>query len=284
MCAHTHKTHPIACVRIFGTSCTPPTRFRYLTSFKDELLSTWLISTTPPQPRAAACVISKIYDQTEYRNDLGIGPAGGNGRKDMPVDAAKEPVSIGGHSVYGAYFEGGMGYRNDTTTKVATDNEPESIYMVASGTHYNGGCCFDYGNAEINNRDDGAGTMECVYFGSWNAKRNGGWCGGDGDGTPNAGPWVMADLENGEETKQNWIVWWLTRSPSPSASLCAYAYACVIHLFCSSPRTQRLHPLTYPLIPPSLPLTISPATTSHRYQQGFGRATSHSTSTQTRLP
>jgi hypothetical protein len=174
----------------------------YLTSFKDELLSTWLISTTPPQPRAAACVISKIYDQTEYRNDLGIGPAGGNGRKDMPVDAAKEPVSIGGHSVYGAYFEGGMGYRNDTTTKVATDNEPESIYMVASGTHYNGGCCFDYGNAEINNRDDGAGTMECVYFGSWNAKRNGGWCGGDGDGTPNAGPWVMADLENGEETKK----------------------------------------------------------------------------------
>lgn len=32
--------------------------------------------------------------------------------------------------------------------------------MVTSGTHYNGGCCFDYGNAETDNHDDGAGTME----------------------------------------------------------------------------------------------------------------------------
>ena len=47
------------------------------------------------------------------------------------------------------------------------------------------------GNAETNNDDDGAGTMECVYFGTWNATRSG-WCGGSGPG-----PWVMADLENG---------------------------------------------------------------------------------------
>ena len=53
------------------------------------------------------------------------------------------------------------------------------------------GCCFDYGNAEVDNHDDGAGTMECVYLGSWNATRDG-WCGGTG-----TGPWVMADLENG---------------------------------------------------------------------------------------
>eukprot|EP01048_Picozoa_sp_COSAG05_P023528 COSAG05_NODE_5136_length_1255_cov_2.293253_2_plen_102_part_01 len=50
-------------------------------------------------------------------------------------------------------------------------------------------CSFDYGNAETNNNDDGAGTMECVYFGSWNATRNGGWCGGSGPG-----PWVMAGM------------------------------------------------------------------------------------------
>ena len=31
--------------------------------------------------------------------------------------------------------------RNDTTTNIATGNEPETIYMVASGTHFNGGCC-----------------------------------------------------------------------------------------------------------------------------------------------
>ena len=52
--------------------------------------------------------------------------------------------------------------------------------------------CFDYGNAEVNNTDDGAGTMECVYFGSWDAARSG-WCGGVGT----TGPWVMADLEDG---------------------------------------------------------------------------------------
>ena len=37
--------------------------------------------------------------------------------------------------------------------------------MVASGTHVNSGCCFDYGNAETNNRDNGNGHMDAVYFG-----------------------------------------------------------------------------------------------------------------------
>jgi non-reducing end alpha-L-arabinofuranosidase len=45
----------------------------------------------------------------------------------------------------------------------------------------------DYGNAELDNRDDGKGSMECVYFG--NATE---W--GHGSG---AGPWLMADLEQG---------------------------------------------------------------------------------------
>ena len=51
-------------------------------------------------------------------------------------------------------------YHVDNTTGVATGNDPESIYAVLSGTHINGGCCFDYGNSEVNNRDDGCGTME----------------------------------------------------------------------------------------------------------------------------
>ena len=70
------------------------------------------------------------------------------------------------HQVWAAVFEGGMGYRNDTTSGIATGDEPESIYMVASGTHYNDGCCFDYGNAELDMQDDGTGTMEAVYFGN----------------------------------------------------------------------------------------------------------------------
>ena len=80
------------------------------------------------------------------------------------------------------------GYRNDKTSGIATGDQPETEYMVTSGKYYNGGCCFDYGNAETNNNDDGNGTMEAVYFG--NSAR----AGARGAGS---GPWVMADLENG---------------------------------------------------------------------------------------
>jgi hypothetical protein len=53
---------------------------------------------------------------------------------------------------------------------------------------------FDYGNAEVNNHDDGAGTMECVYFGVWNATASG-WCGGAG-----SGPWVVS--HNGDRARR----------------------------------------------------------------------------------
>lgn len=129
-----------------------------------------------------------IYDQSPQGNHLTIAPPGGHVHQgDKPVNASRHPITLGGQPVYGAYFEGGMGYRNDNTTGVATGNEPETIYMVTSGTHYNGGCCFDYGNAETNAKDDGAGTMEAVYFGNSSTYSHG----------PGKGPWVMADLENG---------------------------------------------------------------------------------------
>jgi hypothetical protein len=55
----------------------------------------------------------------------------------------------------------------------------------------------DYGNAERDNHDDGAGTMEAVYFGNSPIFHQG-WCGGAGEnGTALDGPWVMTDLENG---------------------------------------------------------------------------------------
>ena len=61
------------------------------------------------------------------------------------------------------------------------------MYAIFDGTHYNGGCCFDYGNAETNSRDNGNGTMEAIYFGNIKV-----WGYGAGNG-----PWIMADLENG---------------------------------------------------------------------------------------
>jgi hypothetical protein len=60
--------------------------------------------------RGDSCVIQRIYDQSEKANHLDIAPAGGNVHHgDKPVNATRHPITVGGHSVYGAYFEGGMG-------------------------------------------------------------------------------------------------------------------------------------------------------------------------------
>merc|ERR1719198_1127812 len=82
-----------------------------------------------------------------------------------------------------------MGYRNDATDGVAVGDEAETMYMVVAGDHFNGECCFDYGNGETDVRDDGVATMEAVY---WGDKRGLLSHPGDGDG-----PWIMADLEQG---------------------------------------------------------------------------------------
>jgi len=137
---------------------------------------------------AAHCVIWKIYDQSAKANHLDIAPPGGAHRaEDAPCNATKDALTVGGHPVYGAYFEGGMGYRKLVGNGVAKGNDPETMYAVLNGKNFNGGCCFDYGNAETNALDTGAGSMEAIYFG--NSK---GWGHGGGEG-----PWIMADLENG---------------------------------------------------------------------------------------
>ena len=104
-------------------------------------------------------------------------------------------VLNGTHRVYGAWFEQGNGYRNDKTQGIATGNEEESMYMVTSGKRYNDLCCFDYGNSEnsvyAQNKSDGAGAMEAIYFGSTH------WQGNTGDNSTVNGPWVGADLEAG---------------------------------------------------------------------------------------
>ena len=134
------------------------------------------------------CTISIIYDQSGKGNHLTSAPAGGaKNSPDNEATANALKLTVGGHSVYGVHIPAGVGYRNDKTSGIATGDQPESEYMVTSGNYYNGGCCFDYGNAETNNNDDGAGTMEAVYFGN-----STGWGKGSGPG-----PWVMADLENG---------------------------------------------------------------------------------------
>jgi hypothetical protein len=134
------------------------------------------------------CTITEIYDQSGNGNNLTDAPAGGAaGGPDILANAAAAPTMAGGHKVYGVFISPGMGYRDDSTKNIATGNASEGEYAIFDGSHTNNGCCFDYGNAETNNDDDGAGTMEAIYFGTETA-----WGRGSGNG-----PWIMADMENG---------------------------------------------------------------------------------------
>ncbi|KAK7053677.1 alpha-N-arabinofuranosidase [Favolaschia claudopus] len=138
------------------------------------------------------CLISIIYDQTGRGNHLTKAPPGGaasgtdpNGFDNLAA-ADGAPVTLNGQKAYGVFIPPGTGYRNDATNGIAVGDTAEGMYAVFDGTHFNNGCCFDYGNAETNNQDTGNGHMETIYFGT----------GGGGKGA-GSGPWVQADLENG---------------------------------------------------------------------------------------
>ena len=137
------------------------------------------------------CWISKVYDQSPKHNDLIQVPRGGfsgpamGGFNNLPV-ADMAPVTIMGHKVYGVFIEPGMGLRQNDAKGTAVDDQAEGQYWVINGHHYNSGCCFDYGNAEIDSRDDDNGTMETTYYGNATA-----WYHGNAPG-----PWIMTDQEN----------------------------------------------------------------------------------------
>ena len=137
------------------------------------------------------CWITVIYDQSGHENHLRQAPRGGfsgpsmGGFNNLSV-ADWAPVWLNGHKVYGVFIAPGMGYRWNDTRGTAVDDLAEGQYWVINGHHYNSGCCFDYGNAETDSRDDGDGTMETTYFGNQPA-----WYYGDAPG-----PWIMTDQEN----------------------------------------------------------------------------------------
>src|SRR5580700_1007513 len=154
------------------------------------------------------CIITKIYDQSAEHNDLAISPGGyykgpGPNGSDLGAAADALPVTAGGHQVYGVSISPGMGYRNNRTAGVAVKGKPEGMYMVSSGTHFNSGCCFDYGNAETSATDTGAGHMDAVNVNrdlSWSNCHNG------------SGLGVQADLENG-------LFHWNERSCNPATNV-----------------------------------------------------------------
>jgi hypothetical protein len=137
------------------------------------------------------CWITTLYDQSDKGNHLTQAPRGGfsgpamGGFNNLPV-ADMAPVTLMGHKVYGIFIEPGMGLRDDDPVGTAVDDQAEGQYWVINGLHYNSGCCFDYGNAETDSRDDGDGTMETTYYGNATA-----WYRGQAPG-----PWIMTDQEN----------------------------------------------------------------------------------------
>lgn len=158
----------------------------------------------------STCSITTIYDQSPHLNDIsratiGYWPGPNNDKSDEAAGAMGAPITLNGQKAYGVFVSPGVGYRKSNGNGTATGDQPEGIYAVIDGTHYNDGCCFDYGNAETSGTDTGSAHMESIYFGD-----NTVW----GSGA-DSGPWVMADLENGlfsgYDPKQN------TGDPSQSA-------------------------------------------------------------------
>ena len=138
------------------------------------------------------CAITVIYDQSGRNNHLRQAPPGAfsgpaAGGYDNLAIATSAAVTVSGLKVYGVYIAPGSGYRNNATNGVAIADQPEGMYAAIDGTHFNNGCCFDYGNAETSTTDTGNGHMETLYFG-----RGAGWGSGAG-----VGPWILSDQENG---------------------------------------------------------------------------------------
>jgi len=153
------------------------------------------------------CTVTEIFDQSPEGNNLTIAGPGGptcssapgyscSGEADHGADATLAKVTVDGSAdieAYGLDITGGVGYADDTTTGIATGDQPEGTYMVASGTHVNGQCCMDFGNAEKDRDDNGNGHMDAVRIGSGAGIPGTCWftpCNG-------SGPWVGVDMENG---------------------------------------------------------------------------------------
>jgi non-reducing end alpha-L-arabinofuranosidase len=151
-----------------------------------------------------AGTISKLYDQSGKANDLTVAKKGSYtgtaSQDDKESDAKGLKISINGHSVYAIYAKSTEGYRAKqegytgypakitACAGMPTGNQPQGIYMLTDGSRPNIGCCccFDFGNASLDNAAGGTGMMNTLFFGT------GYW----GKGQP-SGPWFENDMEAG---------------------------------------------------------------------------------------
>ncbi len=146
------------------------------------------------------CTITEIYDQSANANNMPISPgtscsgcSGGNAGPgpdgaDIGAPAEALPVYVGGQPAYGIDFDQfGVGYRDDSPRNLPTGSASDGLYLVTSSNLTDSSCCFDFGQGESNDSDDGDATMNAIYYGTdcWTGNCTG------------PGPWVGADIENG---------------------------------------------------------------------------------------
>ncbi|MGH3415612.1 MAG: arabinofuranosidase catalytic domain-containing protein, partial [Actinocrinis sp.] len=90
-----------------------------------------------------SCVITVIYDQSGHGNNLAYEGSGGAGGNDKPSTATSETLTVGGNKAYSLYINPGNAYwHNGSASGMPLGSAPQGAYMVTSGTHVNGGCCF----------------------------------------------------------------------------------------------------------------------------------------------
>ena len=121
-------------------------------------------------PPSTKCYIEQIFDQSGRNNHLKkviVPVPNQHGWPKNGPNAMREEITVGGNPVYSAYFEGGqdnvnntnnagtIGFRCNNKNGTAVGDEPETVFAVLGGRHYNGGCCFDYGNSEIRSTEQG---------------------------------------------------------------------------------------------------------------------------------
>ena len=73
-----------------------------------------------------SCVITEIYDQSGHGNNLTDAPGGGAaGGPDALANATAAPAVVDGAKVYGVFIAAGDGYRDDSTSSIATGDAAE---------------------------------------------------------------------------------------------------------------------------------------------------------------
>lgn len=131
---------------------------------------------------SALCIVERIYDQSPLGNHLGmehgapwLRPPRNSQDTGVNMTAASK-VSLGGAPVYSAVFDShcettqgscdGLvaGYSNRTAAGTPVGEEPQTVYALYDGRHYNTGCCFEFGAAEKTSTRVG-GSMEAVFYG-----------------------------------------------------------------------------------------------------------------------